>query len=136
MKVQYNSRSHLFDTPREELNRVWITKVYRWDLTQLLDFSCFCCPGTELLMSILNLDVITPRFGRYRWVGLLLSFITLVIMGHLRDSIFWFWYWLGDAKSVGLGLLLFPSFMFLFFSWKETQAALIVDSKIFSIERS
>jgi hypothetical protein len=22
MKVQYNSRSHLFDTPREELNRV------------------------------------------------------------------------------------------------------------------
>lgn len=41
MKVQYNGRCHLFDTPREELNRVWITKVYRWNLAQFIGFILF-----------------------------------------------------------------------------------------------
>lgn len=48
MKVQYNGRSHLFDTPGEvltflkELNRVCFTKVYLWDLMQFIGVILVC----------------------------------------------------------------------------------------------
>ena len=48
MKVQHNGRSHLFDTPGEvftflkELNCVWFTKVYPWNLMQFIVFFLVC----------------------------------------------------------------------------------------------